>query len=432
MKILSKLGIAIALASAASMVAMPQAAMAQKEKKDKKKKKGKKEAEENTAPQLALSAAYLEAYRTNNDLLTAGNTELVKLNLPEIAPLIANESDSYVHGNLTFNLGQKLKDTALQVEGIEKMLQYEQFIPVGNKPIFLYILGSIAFDNKEDQKAITKLTEAYNAGYKSNNIELILGIAYNRNSNPVAAIEWYERGIEAAQANGNNADIKGMFGNMAVAAIGSGDPALIDSTFKKILPSTTDSALWHDGLAQLIKNSNYTEQENLDILRLMDANNALLFVHEYGEYAEAADARRLPNEVLTIVNSGVTKGHVPQNDITFKEFLDIAKARLSADRADLPAAERDARKSTSGRSARATADAYFSYGEYQRAIDLYKLAIEKGNVDVDRARNRMGIAQVKLGDYEAAKANFAALTTPSRKNIGEYWIIYTENLQKQP
>lgn len=429
MKVLSHLGIAIALASAGSMIAAPQSAMAQKEKKE-KKKKGKKSKKDDAAPetaQLDLSPAYLEAYQTNNSLITAGNSELVVPGLPGLEALIANESDSYLHGSLLFNLGQKTNDTAFQVSGIERMLQNEKFLPAANKPIFLFVLGNIAFDNKENQKAIAQLNKAYDAGFRANNIELLLGYANNRENNSVEAIKWFERGIAAAKASGSQIDTKAFLGNITVAAIRSGDPALIDSTFKRILPQSADNALWHDGLAQLLRNSNYTEQENLDILRLMREKDALFFVTEYNEYAQAADARRLPNEVVTIVNSGVAKGHIPAGDVTFKEYLDVANGRMASDKADLPAAERDARSSANGRSARATADALLSYGEYQRAIDMYKLAIEKGDVDVDRARNRMGIAQVRMGDYDAAIANFNALTTPSRKNIGAYWAIYAQS-----
>jgi len=431
MKILSHLAMAIALIGVSGMTIAPQSVYAQEEKKKKKKKKKKDRGTEQefAAPSLAISDNYRSGYTTNNDLLNNGGAVQVKENLAGLELAIENDSDRFVHGNLTFTTGQQLSDRALQLDGIARMLN-SPFLPAVNKPIFLYVEGSYAFDRKEDQLAITKLSESYDLGYRDGNIELLLGFAYNRQDKAVEAINWMERGIQSSQASGKEIDLDGLLSNMALAAINSNDVNLINSTFKKILPQTNANTLWHDALAQLIRNSNYSEQENLDILRLMRENDSLLFAQEYVEYVEAIDPRRLPNEVIEVVKDGVAKGHIPQNDITFKDFLDIANGRVAADKADLPSAEADARKQSTGNAARATADALFSYGEYQRAINMYQLAIEKGGINNDRALTRLGISQVKLGQYDDAKSSFSALTSPNRKNIGDYWMIYINNQQK--
>lgn len=427
----SHLAIAMAILSATALVTTPQSALAQKEQKEKKKSKKEREAEAakaeaNATPQLTISRDFLTTYQAGKALVDAGTAAQVDLAAAEA--MISNDSDRYVFGDLTYSVGKALNDRALELKGIEIMLP-SPYLPAQNKPVFLYVQGSYALDRKEFSLATTKFDESYGLGFRGGSIEILQGIAHSNNGQAATAINWYERAIARSKESGQEFDLKGLLGNMAIAAIRSENGALIDDTFRKILPQTMDDKLWHDGLSQLIRNNNFSEQENLDILRLMAATDSMLFLQEYSEYVQAADPRRLPNEVLDVLNVGVQKGHIPENDLTFREFREAASARLAADKADLPAAEADAKKSSDGNSARATADALLSYDEYARAIAMYKLAIEKGVQDVDRARNRLGIAQLKNGDYEAAIASFGALTTPSRQSIGAYWMIYAKNLQ---
>ncbi len=431
MKILSHLAMAIALISAGALVTMPQEVHAQKDKKDKKKKSKKSKGQEETAgPQLRLSSDFLSNYQTINMLLAAGDAAGAKSNLLTAEANVINESDRYIFGDLSRKTGLALKDKAMEVKGIDAMLS-SKFLHPANKPIFFYIKGVHSHSLKDYPASISNFRQSYDLGFRKGNIETYLGIVYNNNQQTEEAISWYEKSIESLKAQGQAEEVKKIYGNMVVAAMDSQNGVLIDSTFRKILPKTMDKNLWHDGLSQLMSIYNFNEQENLDILRLMRVSDTLLFSQEYSEYVEVADPRRLPNEVIEILKLGESKGHIILSDITFREFKAVANSRLAADKADLPAAERDSRRSATGNSARSTADALMSYGEYARAIAMYKLALEKGVADVDRTRNRLGIALLKNGDLEEAKSNFAALTTPNRKKIGEYWTIYANNLQSQ-
>ena len=430
MKILSHFAMAIALISAGGLVSMPQSALAQKEKKDKKKNKKGKESQQDTEPQLQASEGFVASYISIESLLTAGDAEGAKASLANLEAVIANDSDRFYFGDITRKIGVALKDKATEIKGIDAMLP-SPFLPTANKPIFLYIKGTYENSLGNYASAISNLRQSYDLGFRRGNIETFLGIIYNNNKQPEEAITWYERAADSLSAQGPNPDINKLYGNMVIAAIESGNGTLIDSTFRRVLSKTMDKNLWHDGLTQLMSISDFNDQEILDVLRLMRATDTLLYSNEYSEYVETADPRRLPNEVLEILQLGESKGHIISSDITFREFKTVASSRLAADKADLPAAERDAINSTSGNSARSTADALLSYGEYGRAITMYKLALERGGIEVDRTRNRLGIALLKNGDLEEAKKSFAALTSANRKKIGEYWTIYANNLQNQ-
>ncbi len=428
MKVFSHLGLAIALLSAGSMVIAPQSAMAQKEKKEKKKKKKKKSKKE-SAPKLSLSSGYSASYAPNTQLISAGDAETVKFGLPDLEALIANESDSFAHGSITFDVGRSLNDRDLQLAGIERMVN-SQFLPPQNKPIFVFLQGSYAFDRKDDALAITKLSESYNLGYRGNNIELLLGYAHSRSKLAQPAIDWFEKALIDGTARGEQVDEENALNNMALAAIRSKDSVLIDGTFKRILPRSNASSIWHDGLSQLMNNNNFNDDENLDILRLMRTKEVILYTQEYASYVQAADPRRLPNEVAEIISEGRTKGHIEKQDISFSDNYNLAKERIPADKADLASAARDAQNAANGKTASATADAYLSYNDYQKAIDLYTIALEKGGADKDRVLTRLGIAQTKSGDLTGARTSFSAIVSPNRKSIASYWLIYVDTLEK--
>jgi len=68
-------------------------------------------------------------------------------------------------------------------------------------------------------------------------------------------------------------------------------------------------------------------------------------------------------------------------------------------------------------------DAFLSYGESAKAIDLYKIALNKPGVDKPVVLTRLGIAQVDAGDYAGAQATFAQVEGP-RKPMAELWSLY--------
>ena len=86
----------------------------------------------------------------------------------------------------------------------------------------------------------------------------------------------------------------------------------------------------------------------LDLLRLSFRVNALQEKYEYIDYVEAADPRRLPKEVETVIQHGYSTGRISRDDIFVADSLRTATGRLESDLADLPALESDARSPDAG------------------------------------------------------------------------------------
>ena len=71
------------------------------------------------------------------------------------------------------------------------------------------------------------------------------------------------------------------------------------------------------------------------------------------------------------------------------------------------------------------ADGHLSYGEYAKAVTLYRSALTKTGVDADTVNTRLGISLAMSGDKEGARAAFQAVKGP-RAEIAALWIAYLD------
>ena len=76
----------------------------------------------------------------------------------------------------------------------------------------------------------------------------------------------------------------------------------------------------------------------------------------------------------------------------------------------------------------AAGDTFLSYGDSAKAVTFYERALTLPGVDADLANTRLGIAQIQLGDFAAARSAFA-LVTGSRAPIAILWTAYADQLE---
>ena len=76
--------------------------------------------------------------------------------------------------------------------------------------------------------------------------------------------------------------------------------------------------------------------------------------------------------------------------------------------------------------AAAVGDGYLGEGNYAKAAELYKIALEKGVTKVDEVNTRLGIAYALQRDDANARATFAKVKTTPRDQIAAFWIIWLD------
>ena len=149
----SAFALAIALASAtAATPALAQAPAAQ--------------AQANYKPSRGFGKVYEPIATIAN--AEAGDFAAARGKLPALIAAIENEDDRYLAGNVHFTLGLKLRDRALQQQGMELMLASGKATPQAAAEMNYY-LGEWAYDAQQWARARQCLPTARAGGYTQGN-----------------------------------------------------------------------------------------------------------------------------------------------------------------------------------------------------------------------------------------------------------------------
>lgn len=369
----------------------------------------------------------VQAARGNPQALaTALQSERAQLDQAFAA--IGNEDDRLVAGQFAVSLGGMAEDPALQRRGIDAMLQSGK-APAAETPKLKFYAGQLAYQAKDYAAARTALQEAITAGYTDNDAQVLLAEAYMADNQTQQGLTMLQQAIDQKQQGGTAAPESWYKRGLSAAykAKAAGPAGKFAAGLVENYPTQQN---WGIAITIIREIGGIPGQDMVDLLRLMGRTNSYAEARDYLEYIEAADPRRLPGEVLKIIDAGVASGKLNASDRTVADYRSVASQRAAADKASLPSQERDARAANANAvTALASGDAFLSYGEAAKAAELYQIALSRPGVDQPRALTRLGIAQVDQGKYAEAQATFAKITGP-RKPIADLWTAYAASKAK--
>ncbi|MFM5906551.1 MAG: hypothetical protein ACKOPO_03020 [Novosphingobium sp.] len=371
------------------------------------------------------SAARKAAMAQRDAALAAllGSLSAEKAQIDALPAAATTLEDKFWAGQLIQGLGIVAQDVKIIRTGYELMLASGKY-PAADVPKLQNAIGTICYETKDFACAVTQFDGALKGGYKGETTEVLLADSYiqqgqvqvgldrlmaginARNAAGTAAPqEWYRRGLSAAY-RAKMLDQAGNFANGLVAAY----------------PTKEN---WAGAISILRLVAKYEVQERLDLMRLMQRTGSFSDAPDYFEFIQAADPRRLPAEVIAVVNEGLAAKKLDANDITVKEALAQANERVRAETPTLGSLEKTALSPTAtGNSISATADALMSYGQSAKAEALYRAALAKGGVDVQRVNTRIAITLFDQGKYAEAKALFDGVTG-IRAPMARLWSVHT-------
>ncbi|TNE34015.1 MAG: hypothetical protein EP350_02735 [Alphaproteobacteria bacterium] len=411
--------LAIALAMGATLTSGLVAEPAFAAKKDK------------NAPKPQFSKEFIAAFKPMQDGLNADPVDVAAMSalVPGVVAISVSPDEKLATGNAVYSIGVKANDYAMQFKGMTLMIESGKLAPeqLGQFNFAAYQLANAL---KRYPESRHYLQSAIDANYSSDTVSAAAmqiamaesyisenrigdGIQYiltaiNKQKETGQAVDetWYRRGLSVAYNN----ELPAVY-DIATAWVGD-------------YPSKVN---WRDSI-NIARNLNTFEPpELLDLMRLSFTLGTMENKQEYIDYIEAADARRLPKEVETLINQAYSSGKVSKDDIFVADTLKLASGRIAADRADLPSLERDARAASAGlRTVTAAGDTFLSYGDNAKAEEFYQKALGMAGVDTATVLTRLGIAQTKLGKIDEAQANFAKVTG-KRVSIAKLWSAYAKS-----
>lgn len=383
--------------------------------------------EKPAAPAKAnYSKEFVTAYKAYETLAKAATPDVAAMTaaLPGLMAASQTADDRFATGQAYVSAGNAAKDPALQLQGIDLMMQSGKVEPARVGQI-AFIGGQLAYNAKDYAKARTYLTQAVQAGVTEGDPQAVLAETYFAQNDTAGGLKVLEEAIAAKKAAGQPVPEAWMKRALANAYNGN----LPDQARKWGLMYASEfpnQTSWGDAIAVAINSGNYSPPEMLDILRLARRTNTLRTRAMYLEYVDAADARKLPNEVVSVLDAGVAAKLVDNNVQMVKDARTTAATRIAADKAELPALQRDANAAGAKLvTVMAAADTMLSYGKYAEAEALYAKAAGMAGANVPLVLTRQGIAQVEQGKYTEAQATFDKVNG-AREPIADLWALYAQ------
>lgn len=333
-----------------------------------------------------------------------------------------NSTDVFYISQLKLDLGGKLKDNAVLEEAIKASANSE-FLPAAEKPKYLRNLGALALQRNDYAAATTYYEQV--AALTPNDAEVLtnLSILYSRQKQNPQAIATLEKAIAASKASGKTPE-EALYRTRLKIAVDAKLSAQVQSASMDLVTAYPTPVNWRDVLLVYRDSAKLDDQGNLDVFRLMDSAGALNGERDYAEYVETAIGKGLPGEGKAVLAEGIANKMLVSTKPYIVEYNRSITTRIGPDRAGLPGLDKEARASASGKTAMGQGDAYFGYGDYPKAAEMYRLALTKTGVDAATANLRLGASLARAGDKAGATTALQAVKGGPRETLAGYWLIW--------
>jgi tetratricopeptide (TPR) repeat protein len=370
----------------------------------------------------AIKAAKAKGAAGEAEAAAASAGAAAMMQAVEAAALSADEK--LAAGQLAVKLGGFIGDVPMRQRGAKLILDSGKLDPA-KVPDFQFYLGNFAYSNKDYATAAPAFAAAVAANYAAEEAGELMVDSYARMGQPAQGLALLKQAVAAKRAAGQPVP-QGWLKRANVVAYNAklGAEAMEWAmTQVELYPNNFN---WL-GSAQLVRRfANYGPNENIDLFRLMLRSGAFdndpkLLGNEYREYIEAADPRRLPGEVIKVIDKGTASGALKGPWVT--ESRALASGRMAADKASLAAAPAAA---SNGLTLLSTGDAWLNYGDAAKAEAFFQAALGKSGVDKDRVLTRLGIAQFDQGKYAEARATFKQIGGV-RAPLARLWLAFVNS-----
>jgi hypothetical protein len=386
-----------------------------------------KKAQADKGPEV--SAAFRAAGAPVEQAINAKDFATANAGIAAAEAAAVSPYEKYVAAHFRLQIAAALNDTAQQYAAVEKILSTGQ-ADAAELPSMYFFAGNFAHAAAKYDVAAQRLSKALELGYKGNNAELMLAdsylksnrldeafaiarkaIATTRAAGQVVPVDWFNRPASAAQKAGRSADFIDFL-------------ALRNESY----PTPEN---WRNSTILFLQAFKPEKGTTLDAIRLLDAAGAMKTRQEFYEWAAVAADTGLPGESVKAYEAALRSGAIDKTDTEFAALAKGQASEVAKDKAGLAEAEKSAAASTTGKLAGATGDAWLGYGEAAKAAAMYRLALQKGGIDVAAVNTRLGIALARSGDYAGAQQAFAAVTGP-RASLARLWSVYAAQKAAAP
>jgi hypothetical protein len=377
------------------------------------------------APAAKYSDGFRKVAPPVQDAIGKKDYATAKAALPAVQAAATTDDDKYAAASFALQIAQGTNDTAGVGAAVDAMLA------TGKAPADLQVQlytaqGQNAFNAQKYDVADRAFSQVNTLKPNDPDILISLAAVKSRENQSPAALQYTDQAIAAKKATGQAVDEDWYRRALSIAYDGK-NPQGVIKYGQQLVEAYPRADIWRIALQTFRDTSHLDPQVDLDAMRLMRATNSLAGERDYYEYANTALNKGFPGEAKAVIDQGTSSNMVDNKALAtskaLAEIKSIAGPKIAADKADLPNADKRARAGANGNLAFQTADAYLGYGQYPQAIELYKIALQKGGADANLVNLHLGEAQAQSGDKAGAAESLAKVTGPNQV-IAQYWALY--------
>lgn len=354
----------------------------------------------------------------------------VKSRIDALDALAKNDDEKYYAATFRLQAAAGSNDSPQLIRALDALIANPK-TPQADQGRYNFFRGDLAYQQKKYAEAVPFFTRARDLGYapEGTNLNLRIAQAQLDGGQVAAGAQSIDAAIKAEEAAGRKAP-EAWYKVVVSKFYTSGDKANAATWLARQTAAYPSPEAWRSSLMIFMeqasaKGTTLDADHRLDVLRLIRAAKGLAGESDYYEYADAAQRRGLPWEVVSVVDEGRAAGKItrpnPRIDPIYTQALARQKAEVS-----LTAEEKRAAGAANGTVAMSTADAYLASGNNAKAVELYRMALQKGGVDASMVNTRLGIALARSGQKAEAKTAFAAVSGSPRGEIARFWTAWLD------
>ena len=409
------LGIALMLGSASLVATAPADAQ--------KRKKG--DTAQPTATGPTLTKEERTALLPVQNAITAKDWATAQGAMPAATAAATSPGGRYAIGRFQLEIGLGTNNIAMQAQGLDNLIA-SGVVNATDLPTIYRNQGVLA--NNANNKAKAEVAFAKVVELSPNDPEALISLAQVKNElkKPAEAVQLISRAIDLKRAAGQPVDESWYKYALKLAFDGRSNPALREASQKlsrDLVTAYPTKENWRDSVLIFRDTNNLDAAADLDVLRFMRASGSLAGERDWYDLVDGLYKGGNYAEAKAVLDDGTAKRMIDPRKAAFAELVRLNNARMAGDRASLGSEESKAMAAATGASALKIGDAFYGYGEHNKAIALYRAALTKGGIDANLVNTRLAMALLASGDRAGAETAFRSLTGP-RQNLGAFWLAW--------
>jgi len=373
-----------------------------------------------------LSAAMGKPLKAAQDALEKQDYDGALTHLKE-AQDVPNKSeyDEFTINQMYLYMYSRTNDMADAEKSLESIVD-SRYLDKADLPARLRTLAQLNYQAKAYDKAIQYGERGIKEGNANEDVYTIVDQAYYLKGDYKGALQSINAHIDAQSKKGQK-PTEDLLKLELSSCIKLNDAACTAQAIDTRVTYYPTAENWRELLFTIIQTPGQSDPFLLQAYRLAFDVNALKGAEDYIEMASLANDQGSPGEAQRVLEAGQQKNVFATAAVKTHsaQLLDSVKKKVVIDQASLAKIAADAAASKTGAKDAGLGLAYFSYQQYDKAVQALTEALAKGGLRSEAdTRLILGIAQLHAGKKDDAQKTFELVKgDPKLERLAHLWEI---------